>query len=202
MNVLCVARLVPKKGVDMLLRATARLAANHPALRVAVIGTGPLLDDLLALRRELGLDEIVEFAGAATSSQVTTAMNRASVVALACRIDESGDRDGMPTVLVEALSRAVPVVSTDVPGISELVRDGVTGRLVPPDDDAAFAAALHEMLTNPELARRLGRAGRDLVGAEFTPAAATRQLLDVFGGSAPAALEPVGPVDLTPVGAR
>lgn len=198
MTVLCVARLVPKKGVDVLLRAAARLAADQLDLNVVVIGTGPLLDALLAMRHELGLDKIVEFAGAATSSQVTAAMNRARVVALACRIDESGDRDGMPTVLVEALSRGVPVVSTDVPGISELVRDRVTGRLVPPDDEAAFAAALQEMLTNPELARRLGRAGRDLVGADFTPGAATRQLLDVFGGSAPA-LEPLARDDLSSV---
>jgi glycosyltransferase involved in cell wall biosynthesis len=186
-TLLCVARLVPKKGVDVLLRATALVVREHPGLRVTVIGTGPLLADLLALRGDLGLDDTVEFAGAATSSEVQRAMNAARAVLLACRVDESGDRDGMPTVLVEALARAVPVISTDVPGISELVRDHVTGLLVPPDDDVALAHAMSELLASPELARRLGHAGRALVGAEFSPADATRRLLDVFAGSETAA---------------
>lgn len=179
-TVLCVARLVPKKGVDVLLRATARLVPTHPTLRVDVIGTGPLLDELLSLRRELDLEGTVRFLGPATSEEVGQAMADARVVTLACRIDEFGDRDGMPTVLIEALARAVPVVSTDVPGVAELVRDRVTGLLVPPDDDAALARALHELLTDPELARRLGRAGRELVACEYTPAAATSRLVEVF----------------------
>ncbi len=182
-TLLCVARLVPKKGVDVLLKATALLVRRYPELRVTVIGTGPLLADLLVLRSELGLDDTVDFVGAATSSQVNRAMIAARAVVLACRIDEFGDRDGMPTVLVEALARAVPVISTDVPGVPELVRDHVTGLLVPADDDAALAAAMGEVLDSPELARRLGRAGRDLVGSDFTPEQATRQLLEVFAGS-------------------
>jgi glycosyltransferase involved in cell wall biosynthesis len=181
-TLLCVARLVPKKGMDVLLRATALLVRDHPDLRVTVIGTGPLLADLLELRRDLGLDDTVEFAGAATSSEVKRAMDAARAVVLACRVDESGDRDGMPTVLVEALAAAVPVISTDVPGIGELVRDHITGLLVPADDDAALAQAMRELLDSPELARRLGRAGRDLVGSDFSPADATRRLLEVFGG--------------------
>ncbi len=183
MTVLCVARLVPKKGVDVLLRATARLVPRYPGLRVVIIGTGPLLDDLLELRRELGLEDTVEFFGAATSSQVSQAMDEARVVALPCRIDEFGDRDGMPTVLVEALARAVPVISTDVPGVPELVRDRVTGLLVAADDDVAFAAALVELLSDARLARRLGRAGRELVESEFTPEEATDRLKAVFNGS-------------------
>jgi glycosyltransferase involved in cell wall biosynthesis len=147
-----------------------------------VIGTGPLLAELVDLRHELGLDDIVEFAGAATSSEVERAMDGARAVVLACRVDESGDRDGMPTVLVEALARAVPVISTDVPGIDELVRDQLTGLLTPADDDAALAQAMSELLASPDLARRLGRAGRELVGSDFDPADATRRLLEVFGG--------------------
>jgi glycosyltransferase involved in cell wall biosynthesis len=181
-TLLCVARLVPKKGVDVLLRASARVAPRFPELRVTVIGTGPLLAELVDLRHELRLDDIVEFAGAATSSEVERAMDGARAVVLACRVDESGDRDGMPTVLVEALARAVPVISTDVPGIDELVRDQLTGLLAPADDDAALAQAMSELLASPDLARRLGCAGRELVGSDFDPADATRRLLEVFGG--------------------
>jgi len=182
-TLLCVARLVPKKGVDVLLRASARVVRDYPDLRLRVIGTGPLLAELLELRRELGLDDTVEFTGAATSSEVKRAMNAARAVVLACRVDETGDRDGMPTVLVEALARAVPVISTDVPGVPELVREHRTGLLVPADDDAALADAMSELLASPELARRLGRAGRDLVGSDFSPADATDRLLQVFAGS-------------------
>jgi glycosyltransferase involved in cell wall biosynthesis len=182
-TLLCVARLVPKKGVDVLLRATARVVRRFPDLRVTVIGTGPLLAELVDLRHQLGLDATVEFAGAATSSEVKRAMDGARAVVLACRVDESGDRDGMPTVLVEALARAVPVISTDVPGIGELVRDQLTGLLAPADDDAALAQAISELLASPELARRLGHAGRELVGSDFGPADATRRLLEVFAGA-------------------
>jgi glycosyltransferase involved in cell wall biosynthesis len=182
-TLVCVARLVPKKGLDVLLRSTARIVRDYPDLRVKVIGTGPLLAELVDLRHQLRLDGTVEFAGAATSSEVKRAMDGARAVVLACRVDDSGDRDGMPTVLVEALAMAVPVISTDVPGISELVRDQLTGLLVPADDDAALARAMSELLASPELARRLGRAGRELVGSDFDPADATRRLLDVFAGS-------------------
>lgn len=183
-SVLCVARLVPKKGLDVLLRSTALLVQRYPSLKVLVIGTGPLLADLVALRAELGLQHTVEFFGAATSSEVSGAMNSARVVALACRIDEFGDRDGMPTVLVEALARGVPVVSTDVPGVAELVRDRITGLVVPPDDVAAFAGGLGELLSDPALARRMGLAGRDLVASDFAPAESVRRLIDVFATSA------------------
>ena len=73
------------------------------------------------------------------------------------------------------------MISTDVPGIGELVRDQLTGLLAPADDDAALAQAMSELLASPELARRLGRAGRELVGSDFSPADATRRLLEVFG---------------------
>jgi glycosyltransferase involved in cell wall biosynthesis len=111
---------------------------------------------------------------------VEAAYARCSLVVLPCRVDGDGDRDGLPTVLVEALARGIPVVATDVVGIPELVRDGATGRLVPQDDPPALAAAIAELRADPERARALGMAGRSLVGSQYSPERSARALLDVW----------------------
>jgi glycosyltransferase involved in cell wall biosynthesis len=183
-SLLCVARLVPKKGVDLLVRAAALLTERHPGLVVDVIGDGPLRPELASLADTLGLDGRIRLRGSATGDEVQAALAGCRAFVLPCRIDADGDRDGMPTVLVEALARAVPVVSTDVVGIGELVVDGVTGLLVPPDDVEALAAAVDRLLVDPALAVCLGRAGRRLVAERYSPADATSALLDVFAGPA------------------
>jgi glycosyltransferase involved in cell wall biosynthesis len=179
-SLLCVARLVPKKGVDLLVQAAATLVERRPDLVVDVIGDGPLRPELTARAESLGLAGRVRFHGAATAAEVQTALETCRAFVLPCRIDADGDRDGMPTVLVEALARAVPVVSTDVVGIGELVVDGETGLLVPPDDVAALAAALEKLLDDGALATRLGRAGRRLVEQRYCPADSTLALVDTF----------------------
>jgi glycosyltransferase involved in cell wall biosynthesis len=92
---------------------------------------------------------------------------RASVFCLPCRVLDNGDRDGIPNVLLEAMATGVPVVTTNVSGIPELVVDGMTGLLVPPDDPEATAAALLRVFTDRELAARLARAGQALVRERF-----------------------------------
>ncbi len=181
-TLLCVARLVPKKGVDLLVEAAALLLARHPGLRVEIIGDGPLRAELAALIQRLGVGSRVLLLGPATSAQVSSAMERSRAVVLPCRVGPDGDRDGMPTVLVEALARGVPVVSTDIVGIAELVVDGETGLLVRPEDPAALAEALERVLADPALAARLGLAGRRLVGERFRPESSTAALVSAFRG--------------------
>lgn len=173
---LCVARLVPKKGVDTLLRA----AALVPGLRLDVVGDGPLRPELEALADRLGVSDRVRWHGAVTADEVQRLHRRADLAVLLCRVDEDGDRDGLPTVLVEALAHGVPVVSTDVVGIPELVRHRVTGLLVPPDDPESAAAAMQELVADPLLADALGRAGRELVATEYDPAGSARRLSAVW----------------------
>lgn len=182
--VLCVSRLVPKKGIDVLLDALALLAAGSSPVCAEIIGAGPLHDDLAARARALGIADRVTFRGRLTSDEVAAAYRRCSMVVLPCRIDPSGDRDGLPTVLVEAMARAVPVISTDVAGIPELVRDGQTGLLVAPDDPAALATAMGRLLDDRELAARLGAAGRQLVAEDYDPAHSTELLRAVFAAAA------------------
>lgn len=179
--ILCVSRLVPKKGIDVLVDAIALLAPMRPDITVEIIGGGPLLDELRGRAEALGLGPRIRFLGRQPSSVVADAYQRCSMVVLPCRIDADGDRDGLPTVLVEALARGLPVVSTDIVGIPELVRDGVTGLLTPPDDPAALAGAITRLLDDPSFARGLGMAGRALVSCDFDPARSLRALRAVFG---------------------
>lgn len=173
---LCVARLVPKKGIDTLLRALA-LA---PGITLDVVGDGPLRPELERLGHELGLADRVVWHGALTADAVGAAYRVATMVVLPCRVDADGDRDGLPTVLVEALAHGIPVVSTDVVGISELVQPGRTGLLVPPDDPEATAAAMRALVADPEGARALGATGRELVAREYDPAGSARRLNAVW----------------------
>ncbi|HYU57537.1 MAG TPA: glycosyltransferase family 4 protein [Actinomycetota bacterium] len=180
--VLCVARLVPKKGVDTLIDAGALLTTRLPGLSIEVVGDGPEAQPLCERVRTLGMTDRVRFLGQRPWDDVERAFRRCSIVALPCRVDANGDRDGMPTVLVEALALGLPVVSTDVAGISELVRDGETGLLVRPDDPAALADAIDRLARDRPLARRLGRAGRALVAERFDPMGSARLLQRVFEG--------------------
>lgn len=181
--VLCVARLVPKKGIDVLIEAAALLAPHDSDLQVQIIGGGQLADDLQRLADRLGVSDRVAFTGPCPWPAVEDAYGRCSMVVLPCRVDSDGDRDGLPTVLLEAMARALPVVSTNLVGIPEVVIDGQTGLLVPPDDPLALAAAIARLRADTELASRLGRSGRALVAERFDPEQATASLRSVFAGA-------------------
>lgn len=180
---LCVARLVPKKGVDVLIDAVALLAARRPELRTKIVGDGPLRDGLIQRARDAGVSERVQWLGSLTSDRVRRELASSRAFVLACRVDADEDRDGMPTVLVEAMMAGVPVISTDVVGIGELVRDGETGFLVPPDDPAALAAAMERLADQPRTADRFTRAGRDLAVRTFDPEASRERLLAVWASA-------------------
>lgn len=180
--VLCVARLVPKKGIDTLIRAIGLLNQTRegPAPELELVGGGPLLDELRDLVAQLGLEGRVHLLGPQPSQAVQDAYHRCSMVALACRVAEDGDRDGMPTVLLEAMARGLPVISTNVAGIPELVQHDRTGLLVAPDDPQALAEAIDRMWRSRQLADRLGRDARRLVGEEFDPDRSARDLAALF----------------------
>ena len=174
--VLCVARLVEKKGVDLLIEAIARLHRAGRPVTLELIGDGPLRERLTEQATALGVAHAVHFRGAQPSTVVEEAYRRAAMVVLPCRVAADGDRDGLPTVLVEALARGLPVVTTDVVGIGELVRDGESGLLVPPEDPDAIADAIARLSDDREFARSLGTEGRSLVATEYDPTLSARAL--------------------------
>jgi len=157
---------VPKKGVEVLLQA---LAALPPEVhwRYEHVGDGPLREALAAAAARLGVAERITWRGARPQEEVIAAYGGADLFVLASRVAADGDRDGLPNVLLEAGALELPVVASRIGAVSELVEDRVNGRLVPPDDPAALAAALVALIGDPAARLRLGRAGRRRVLEQF-----------------------------------
>lgn len=167
-RVVTVCRLVAKKGVDLLIRALCELQQQHGRKWcLTVIGDGPELMALQSLSRELGCSERVHWLGIVDNSRLPALLQAADVFALACRIDQQGDRDGIPVALMEAMACAMPVICGDLPAIRELVIDRTTGYCVQPEDVAAFAGRLLDIAEKPFERERLGKAGRKHVEMEF-----------------------------------
>jgi colanic acid/amylovoran biosynthesis glycosyltransferase len=195
LRVVSVARLIPKKGLDVLVESIARLAPGLRPLHCRIIGDGPEHARLAALIRQHRLGETVELAGALPNAQVLDALEMADLFVLPCRIAEGGDRDGIPVVLMEAMARGLCAVSGDLPPIRELIRDGQTGVMVPPGDPASLAAAIRILAADPSMRRCLGDAGRAWVADEFSTAVNAPRLIRAFtwailGAPALAELQP------------
>lgn len=159
-EILAVGRMIEKKGFSDLIEACALLAAEGTPFRCRIIGDGPLRPALEAQAAQLGLEDRVEMPGALPHEAVLAEMREASVLAAPFVIADSGDRDGLPTVLLEALALSTPAVTTSVTGAPEIVEDGVTGRIVTPGAPREFADALRSVLADPKTAAEMGRQAR------------------------------------------
>lgn len=179
------ARLVPKKGLSVLVEACGRLHHRGLPVECRIAGDGPLRGELEALAAQLGVRDRVRFTGLLDHDAVITNMRWASVVVLPSTMQPTGDRDGIPNVLVEAMALGVPVVSTRTSSIPELVTDGVDGRLVPASDPDALAEAMQAIGADPELQRRMGRAGRSKIAREFDLTRTAAELAGLLGGPPP-----------------
>lgn len=179
-RILCVARAVEKKGLDVLLEALARLP-RELCWAFEHIGGGPLKEALALQAQRLGIAGRVHLRGAATQGEVLTALRRADLFCLAARIAADGDRDGLPNVVMEAMSQELPVVASEVAAIPEAVEPGTTGLLVPPEDPAALAAALEALIRDPARRLAMGREGRRRVLERFSFAAGMARLAARFG---------------------
>lgn len=158
-RLLCVGRLIPIKGHIVLLRAFADARRELPGLELEIAGRGPLEPALRALARELGVADAVRFLGHVTPIQ--SAIEQAAAVV----VPSMGEGFGM--VALEAMERARPVIAAAIGGLGEIVRDGVTGVLVPPGEAEPLAAAIVRVAGDPELAREMGDAGRRRALARF-----------------------------------
>lgn len=162
-----VARLHPIKGFDLAIAAFAQVAKKVPEARYVVVGEGDLRPELQALAQRLGVADRVQFVGTLTNQETLRLVRRASAFVLPSRIGADGDRDGIPTSMIEAMYLRTPTVSTRVSGIPELVEDGVDGYLAEPEDTATIANRLQRLLTDETLRSRMGEAARAKVLAEF-----------------------------------
>ncbi|MEN6442078.1 MAG: glycosyltransferase [Syntrophobacter sp.] len=166
-RILSVGRLVAKKGYDDLLRALAILDRSGLGFCFTHIGTGDLSETITRMARECGLDGKVRFMGTLAHDSVISHYRDAHCFVLASKVAGNGDRDGIPNVLVEAMACGVPVVSTHVSAIPELVEDRSTGLLVPPGDPSAMAGAIREVLIGSPAARERAARARAKVETEF-----------------------------------
>ena len=165
-QILAVGRAVEKKGLDLLLDALHRLPSTLQ-WRLTHIGAGALLPALQQQAAALGLDGRVTWRGAQPQTEVIAALRQAHLFVLPSRIARGGDRDGLPNVLMEAHSQGLATVATRVSAIPELIADGETGVLVPPDDAAALAIAIENLVTDPARRRALGDAAQKRLRARF-----------------------------------
>ncbi|HEX5690488.1 MAG TPA: glycosyltransferase [Roseiflexaceae bacterium] len=188
--ILSVGRLVEKKGFPDLLLACARLKQRGTPFRLAIYGDGPLHNELMALIAQHDLHDEVELPGAIAQRDLIPVFQRASVFALAPFVTEDGDRDGVPNVLVEAMACGLPVVSTAISGIPELVVHERNGMLVAPRDPDAFADALAVLLQDPAKRAEMGAAARRTVVEGFDLRAAARELAALFGDTSSAVAQP------------
>jgi colanic acid/amylovoran biosynthesis glycosyltransferase len=185
-GIVAVGRLVEKKGFGDLVEACAVLARAGQAVGCTIVGAGPEEPALRALIAEHGLEDSVELAGPRTQDEVRRLVQRSSVLAAPCVVGADGNRDGLPTVLLEALALGTPAVATPVTGIPELIRHERTGLLVPERDPVALAGALSRLIDDAALRVRLATAGRALIEREFDAdrsAAALRRLAWPGGAS-------------------
>ncbi len=179
-RLLALGRLVPTKGFDVLLRACRILKQRGVDFHLTVAGSGAQMLPLKILAWRLGLHGCVSFPGFVTHDRVSGLFQGTDVFVMPCVVARSGNRDGLPTVILEALLHRVPVVATDVSGIGEIIEDGVTGNLVRQRDPEALADAVQAVVKDRERALALAERGRNRVQLEFDALANHRGILELY----------------------
>ncbi|HZD10774.1 MAG TPA: glycosyltransferase family 4 protein [Candidatus Binatia bacterium] len=175
-----VGRLVEKKGFADLIEACGLLSRRGCNFTCQIIGTGELEADLRAQIAHLGIQDRVALQGPLPQNDVRHRIRSAAVLAAPCLIGADGNRDGLPTVLLEAMALGTPCVSTDVTGIPEVLRDGETGLSVPQHDPAALATAIERLLGDPALRVQVAQRARSLVEERFDSRRNATALRGVF----------------------
>lgn len=166
-RIIAVGRLVEKKGFAYLVDACALLACSGIQLECLIVGSGPDEEQLHERISSLGLQQCVYMLGPRPQSEIITAIQNASVFVAPCVAGSDGNRDGLPTVLLEAMALGTPCISTPVTGIPEVIRHRETGLMVPEADAGALASAIETLLNDSRLASRLAGNARQLIEAEF-----------------------------------
>jgi glycosyltransferase involved in cell wall biosynthesis len=186
LRLLFVGRLVERKGVHVLLDALA-LLPEEPPIHLEVIGDGPERDRLERRARALGIQDRVAFRGFVTREELEDRLRACDALTLPAVTDAKGDIEGLGVVLLEAMSFGKPVVASNAGGITDIVRPGENGILVPPGDAGALAAALEAFARDPRGVRRLGTAAHRDVRERFSWDSILDRLEGVYASVLPVA---------------
>ena len=179
-QLMSLGRFVGKKGYEYLIRAVKELTGSGLDFHLLLAGDGPLRGKLEQLADQLGLDRQISFPGFIPYDRVSELMNRADLFVVPSVVDASGDRDGIPNVIMEALLHGLPVIASEVSGIPELIENDHTGLLVPPGNTAALARAILQMANQRETAMAMADRGRARVLDMFDPKKNYQQVIDLF----------------------
>jgi colanic acid/amylovoran biosynthesis glycosyltransferase len=180
LRIVSVGRRVEKKGHPYLIEACHLLQNEGLDFECHILGDGPLLPELQAMVTHYNLTERVHLMGGQPQTEVLSRLSQADVFVLACVVAKDGDRDGMPVALAEAMAMALPVISTNIVGIGELVRPEA-GYLVPPNDAVALAEAIKAIHTAGHCARlKMGQAGRAIIAEDFDVFKGISRLADLY----------------------
>ena len=179
-RLITVTRLKEKKGFPYLLDALAQLKSGGTEFTLDVYGDGDQKESIEARVEDLGLGDRVTLRGAIEHDRIPEALKQSGIFVLPCVVLPDQDRDGIPNTIIEALSCGVPVVSTAISGIPEVIRDGDSGLLVPERDAGALAEALRRLIADEDLRKRCGEQGRRVVESAFSLAATGTALAGLF----------------------
>jgi glycosyltransferase involved in cell wall biosynthesis len=175
---------VRKKGFDVLLSAAKLLEKEGLDFHITLAGAGPMRFQLGYLVRKLGLTDKVTFPGFVTHDRISDLFYSSDVFVMPSIVHSTGDRDGIPTVIMEALLHRLPVVASDVSGIGEVIRNGETGLLVQQKDPHALAKAILTVLGNRETALKMAEKGQSLVLELFDPEKNHKKVFDLYSNAA------------------
>ena len=176
-SIVGVGRLIEKKGFGDLIEACALLKDRQCDFHCQIIGEGPLEENLRTEIEKLGLQKNVVLAGPLPQQQIRSQLANATFFALPCIAEKSGGMDNLPTVIMEAMAAGLPVISTPIGGVPEMVVDNETGFLVPPGSPAALAEAIEKVIVDLSLARKFGQAGLARAQKLFSIERNVRELL-------------------------
>jgi len=173
-QLLCVGRLVPAKGQHILLKACSLLIKNGATLHLNFVGGGEDMESLQQLSKDLHVDECVTFAGAMGQDKVRTFYDQADIFVL------PSFAEGVPVVLMEAMAKEIPVISTRITGIPELIEHGLDGLLATPGDVNDLAVQISAFIDDSDLRERLGKAGRIKVKRLYNTKQNNTGLAEIF----------------------
>ena len=179
-SIVSIGRLIEKKGFGDLITACRFLKPRGRDFICEIIGEGPLETALQSQIVNDGLESCVKLVGPQTQSQISLRLADATIFALPCTREEGGGMDNLPTVIMEAMAAGLPVISTPLAGVPEMVENGVNGILVPEHDPEALGGAIEHLIANPEQARRFGDRGREIAREKFSIEASGRALRALF----------------------
>lgn len=155
-----IGRMVPKKGIEYGLQAVAALVREEPNVQYLIVGDGPLRPRIEQIIKDLALERVVHLAGWKSRPEIVSTLGETDILLAPSVTADSGDEEGTPVVIMEALASGVPVISTLHAGIPEVVQDGGSGYLVPERDVAQIASVLTRLVLSPEMRTRMGAQGK------------------------------------------